>query len=76
MSAVLGKRRIVADLSSTYSGKKGEAVFSYSEEPDDPYAPDVETTVRLPYADWIELGWPIKITLTIEPGDKLNGGTT
>ena len=31
------------------------------------------TTVRVPLLDWEDLGRPTTITVTIEPGDHLNG---
>ena len=34
------------------------------------------TIIELPTADWVDLGRPDQITVTIEPGDKLNEQAT
>lgn len=46
------------------------AEFSNRASGDDPSMPD--RTLDLPVADWHDLGEPDTITVTIEPGDKLN----
>ena len=42
-----------------------------SEEP----VPDTETpgvVIRVPYETWQDMGGPLTITVTVEPGDRLN----
>jgi hypothetical protein len=50
-----------ADSSVTFSreAEEGEDRFSRRE-------------IKFSYEDWVELGGPTKITVTIEPGDLLN----
>jgi hypothetical protein len=68
---VLSKRQVVLDLDSAYGGPHGLATFKYQDE-DGVDASHNETILAL--SQWVDFGHPGKITVTIEPGDKLNGG--
>ncbi len=42
----------------------------FSREPDEPG--DIPAIVWLPRTDWLDMGEPQAVTVTIEPGDLLN----
>lgn len=45
-------------------------IFTTEETP--PYSPPPGTGLRLDYDAWQEMGGPTVITVTVEPGDRLN----
>jgi hypothetical protein len=51
--------------------KLDEDLAVFSREPDEPG--DIPAVVELPVADWLDMGEPDVITVTVEPGDLLNG---
>ena len=33
---------------------------------------EISRAITLAYQDWMDMGWPKTVTVTIEPGDRLN----
>ena len=69
----LGMRRVVLE----HGGSVGEGyeVFDFraSSDPAENWTPGISVTLRS--STWADFGQSNQITVTIEPGDKLNDGT-
>jgi hypothetical protein len=63
----LTKTRVVLHLFGEIH-PAGPVIFSDAEDQD----PDVTETVYLPLEVWREMGEPDSVTVTVEPGDRLN----
>lgn len=57
-----------ASLDITTSGKRGKVKFT--REPDEPG--ELTDEVYIPRQDWEEMGQPDRVTITVEPNDRLN----
>ena len=67
MSALIRSKRVLHaqhDMSDAH-----QIVFQHDDDTGDPYC----TAIDLPAAYWEDFGRPDTITITIEPGDHLNG---
>ena len=71
MTARITKRQVVLTLEHK-EGFGSAAVFQTKRE----FGGLAASQVDFPHEDWEALGEPEQITVTIEPGDRLNGATS
>jgi hypothetical protein len=69
----MGKETITKSTTVLKLAKTGASVSHFAPEPDEDSVPGVVKDLYMPNAKFEELGSPDTITVTVEPGDKLNG---
>ncbi len=70
----LSRTQSVLERSHLFTGERGATVSYWQEpEPGEPGGAYLRPVVELPAELYRDLGRPEQITVTIEPGDTLNG---
>lgn len=71
MSAILLRKRVVLDFEGVNSYEEIHTAYFGTPVVDDDEVP--EMSLFISEDDWREMGKPEQLTVTVEPGDKLDG---
>ena len=70
-TTVLSRSIMVLDL-VRFEQDRSQLTFEVGGD-EDGYKPNSDTSISIPAEKWKDMGRPTQITVTVEPGDDLNG---